>query len=889
VRFCPSCGAPQDPDLTQAITPDSPTVTAGSTRSTWNSGTGEQAARFVAGDVINHRYRVSDMLGKGGMGEVYRAEDLKLGQPVALKFLPPGLENNPDLLQRFLNEVRTARQVTHPNVCRVYDVDEHAGQHFLSMEYVDGEDLASALRRFGRLPTERAVEVARQICAGLAAAHDQGILHRDLKPANVMIDGKGRVKLTDFGLAGLADRIGKDDVRAGTPAYMSPEQITGQDVSVRSDIYALGLVLYELFTGQQAYKADTVADYRNLHTQSLPSHPTAVLPELDPVIERAIMRCLQKAPEDRPASALAVAAALPGGDPLQAALAAGETPSPELVAQAGQRDGLAGYKAWGLALVAILLLAGGTHWAGRMSVVNFVPLDKSPAVLMDRARDIVGQFGYVEEVYTHPADRAWGFLVWGDVITEVSQADSSAHPWDQLRERPDAMGFWYRQSPRLLSPEPVGGPALVRANVTLTNPMPSNAGEVLIVLDVNGRLRRFEVLPKRFSTRDPAEPDWSGLFTLAELDTARFRPVPPRYQRFMSPDIRRAWVGTRALQPDLEIRVEAGAFEGRPVLFNVATSASLASLGNEPSLLTRSTADWLQNTLTPLLILTVVIFAIRMSRRNQEQSRADVRGAVRFAAIVFFLSCLADGLGSHTLFSPDWADEIWPIFAGAVFVSMAAWGLYTAAEPLGRRIWPTMFISSSRLLSRSKVQWRDPLIGQSVLIGLIAAGLDFLVRGPVQWNLVAMLTDSAPILPWFNLSLLDGQRAALAHILDLGLMLSFIFIHIMALVLFEFLFKRRVVTIILSLLLWTMLAGPGNLPAFGLGLLSSAIMMVVLLRWGVVAFAMGRIALALAWTAKPADWTSWYSQGSVLIVVALALLAVYGAWAAQGQKSPAQG
>ena len=192
------------------------------------------SGRFVPGQMIGGRYRVVGLLGTGGMGEVYRADDLKLGQPVALKFLPAALERNPDRLERFLNEVRTARQIAHPNVCRVYDVGEADGQHFLSMEYVDGEDLSTLLRRIGYIPTDKVVQIARQLCAGLAAAHAQGFLHRDLKPANVMLDGHGRVRITDFGLAGLAESFRGAEIRAGTPAYMSPEQISGESVSVRS-------------------------------------------------------------------------------------------------------------------------------------------------------------------------------------------------------------------------------------------------------------------------------------------------------------------------------------------------------------------------------------------------------------------------------------------------------------------------------------------------------------------------------------------------------------------------------------------------------------------------------------------------------------------------------
>jgi serine/threonine protein kinase len=168
------------------------------------------------------------------MGEVYRAVDLKLNQAVALKFLPTSMAYNPRLLERFHGEVRIARQVSHPNVCRVYDLGEIEGSPYISMEYVDGEDLGSLLRRIGRLPGDKAVEIARKLCAGLAAAHAKGILHRGLKPANVMIDGRGQVLIMDFGLAALADQVDGAEVRNGTPAYMAPEQLAGREVTERS-------------------------------------------------------------------------------------------------------------------------------------------------------------------------------------------------------------------------------------------------------------------------------------------------------------------------------------------------------------------------------------------------------------------------------------------------------------------------------------------------------------------------------------------------------------------------------------------------------------------------------------------------------------------------------
>ena len=157
--------------------------------------------RFLPGTKVADRYRIVSLLGRGGMGEVYRADDLRLGQTVALKFLPPELAKDAKRLEYFHNEVRLARQISHPNICRVYDIGEVDGQHFISMEYIDGEDLKTLLHRIGRLPNDKGVQIAQQICAGLAAAHRRSVLHRDLKPANIMIDSHGHARITDFGLA----------------------------------------------------------------------------------------------------------------------------------------------------------------------------------------------------------------------------------------------------------------------------------------------------------------------------------------------------------------------------------------------------------------------------------------------------------------------------------------------------------------------------------------------------------------------------------------------------------------------------------------------------------------------------------------------------------------
>ncbi|MBM3789472.1 MAG: hypothetical protein FJW35_03870, partial [Acidobacteria bacterium] len=354
-RFCLSCGAPIGP-LSQmpAATADLPAATAEAAAAPMiTSPVGRLISSgsipvggFTPGMVLADRYRIIGLLGRGGMGEVYRADDLKLGQPVALKFLPKALADDPVRRERFYAEVRIARQVSHPNICRVYDIGELDGRHFLTMEYIDGEDLASLLKRIGRLPQGKALEVAKRLCAGLAAAHDKGVLHRDLKPANVMIDGRGRVRITDFGLAVAEEEAVPSADVSGTPAYMAPEQFAGKGSSARSDIYALGLVLYEVYTGRKAFVAPTLAELRAMKESATPTAPSEIARDMDPVIERVILRCMEKDPRQRPASVAQVVAALPGGDPLAAAIAAGETPSPEMVAASGSKEGLKPWVAW---------------------------------------------------------------------------------------------------------------------------------------------------------------------------------------------------------------------------------------------------------------------------------------------------------------------------------------------------------------------------------------------------------------------------------------------------------------------------------------------------------------------------------------------------------------
>jgi tetratricopeptide (TPR) repeat protein len=273
---------------------------------------------FAPGTVFGGRYRMTRRIGRGGMGDVWEADDLVLQTAVALKLI----DSTDAARERIMTEVRLARQITHPAICRVFDVGEADGAIFYSMELVRGEDLAALLRRAGRLPSEKVADIARQLCAGLAAAHAHGILHRDLKPANVLIDEDGLVRITDFGIAITRADAGLH-MQTGTPRYMAPEQRTeGTLLSEQTDVYALGLVLYELLVGPDIFSRVAAAG-------ALPK-PSTLVPAIDPQLERVVSQALARDPAKRPSSAAEMAAGLPdlggGGDIAGAAIGWRTTP-----------------------------------------------------------------------------------------------------------------------------------------------------------------------------------------------------------------------------------------------------------------------------------------------------------------------------------------------------------------------------------------------------------------------------------------------------------------------------------------------------------------------------------------------------------------------------------
>jgi serine/threonine-protein kinase len=651
-------------------------------------------ARFVPGHIFASRYRIVSLLGRGAMGEVYRADDLKLAQPVALKLLSVGGARSGPRVKRFMTEARLARTIAHPNVCRVYDIGEADSWWYVSMEFVDGETLESLLRRIGRLPDEKALDIARQICAGLAAAHDRGVLHRDLKPANVMVDGRGRARVLDFGLAIPSGEWKMGEI-AGTPAYMAPEQIAGDQSTERTDLFALGLVLYELHVGQRLLPVRTFEERERVDFDAILA---TTMPAVPRAIERIIRSCLEEQPGKRPASAVALAALLPGGDPLATAVAEGIVPSPEMVAAAGPKGALHPVHGWML-LGAILI--GMLALATQAGILTVMPseLPKPPAVLADRARSLLAGLGS-----DRVEDSAFWFAIDHSLLEPTASRQASAAP---DRER-TTVTFVYRQSPQRLVPRNIF------RLVTNDDPPADALGTATVTLDPLGRLVSLSRVVAHDSVGAPGASinSWTALFKEAGLDEREFAAVDPGHNPPVPHDSRFAW--DRSSPRRGHPHVTAATLDGRVVQFDVAGTAPAPDTSKD-SLATGSRA-----TETALWTAIVLLFmgATALARRNTRLGQGDRRGAKRLSIFVIWVAVLSGMLRAHHV--PIAIEEVVFLFGIAGWAMVwggLTWMMYVGLEPYVRRVWPRSLISWTRLLSG---RLRDPLVGRDVLIGMVA-------------------------------------------------------------------------------------------------------------------------------------------------------------------------
>jgi serine/threonine-protein kinase len=836
--------------------------------------------RFTPGSIIAERYRIVALLGRGGMGEVYRAEDLKLTQVVAIKFLPVAISQDPSGLQRFHSEVRIARQISHPNVCRVFDIGDAEGVPFLTMEYVDGEDLSSLVRRIGRLPQDKAAEVSRQICAGLAAAHDRGIVHRDLKPANVMLDGAGKVRITDFGLAGIAANIQGAEVRAGTPAYMAPEQLSGKEVTSRSDIYSLGLVMYEILTGKRVYDANTMPELIKAREEGTVTNPSTLVKDLDPLLERVILRCLDKDPAKRPATALQASAALPGGDPLAAALAAGETPSPEMVAAAGESEGIQPKFAIALIAAVLVLLVVITYLGIRENGLKTIRLQNSAEVLTHQAQEIAADLGYAKV----PKDSASGYSYDYSFLEYLEHKEKPGSAWTRvLGERAPLLYFWYRQSPEELVPNGFSSPSLTPGVVTLTDPPPTFSGMLSMRLDPLGRLLEFQAIPPEkedHPTPVPAEaPDWQPLFFAAGLNISNFHVATPVWNSLAVSDTRSAWDGTWP-NTSRPLHVEAASFRNKYVYFML--SGPWTTPSRMPAT-EQNSSQKASNIFGVFFVTLLVAGAIWLAYRNYSRGKGDRRGAWRMAATAFLLGLLLFLLKAHLSFSDETLFLLLLAASTALFIAAFLWTLYVALEPYVRSKWPQTIVSWSRLLS-GKI--RDPLVGRDVLMGTLL-GLIWVFVYFVGY-LFDIRVGERPLLA--TPEILEGTRAAISmwfgNILG-GLLGVLIFFFV--LVFLRVVVRNAWVSAALFVILFALpkiLASTHRLIDGPIWVLIYMIAAFAVVRFGLIVLATATFtANVLLNVPYTLDTSDWYAPASILVVLSFVALAVWGFFAAlAGQK-----
>jgi serine/threonine-protein kinase len=680
-------------------------------------------------------------------------------------------------------------------------------------------------------------------------------VHRDLKPANVMVDSNGQVFITDFGLAATARELQHTQLRSGTPAYMAPEQLEGREVTVRSDLYTLGLVLYEMFTGRPPFA------HRRTPTDR-PPRIDSVVKDLDVAVVRAIERCIELAPRDRPSSALAIAALLPGGNPLAEALAAGVTPSPQMVAAAHSSEALS-VRAAVLALVFVLVgLLAVIVLGSRVSFLHVTPLPYPPQVLEQKARELIASVGYTMP----PRDRHWS-LFWNGLYQEYAeqQVPVAEYRAQLAVGQPSLVSFRYRQSAQYLLFFDPAADVIDEGDPPLRVP-----GDVFLSLDPHGRLRHIEVVvpADSYAQRSEQPFEWNRLFAMAGIDPNRFALVEPDWIPPVTFDTRVAWTGTLAHSPSVPMRVEAAAWRGQPVYFRLTIDEQHATLRVWYG--PYAGVSWLFM-FAPWI---VGAGAMLVARRNHKAGRTDLRGATRLGAGVCGCSLLSWLFTAHHVPTGEYLPSVFRALSGALMVGAFGAVLYMAVEPFVRRRWPESLISWTRVLSG---RIRDPLVGGHLLVGtawgvgltlwsmlkiatLLHQGLvwrqDWRTLGGLGWIISSMLWDW---LVWF----------AVVKVLAVCVLLLF------AKVLLRRDWLAFVAVVLLANAL-TIVERPGLLIQIAFEVPAAAAAVWLLIRWGVLPMMVA--SFIAEWTIRTpltVNLAAWYSGPTLFVVATVLAVAVW--------------
>ncbi|HSE26494.1 MAG TPA: protein kinase, partial [Pyrinomonadaceae bacterium] len=690
----------------------------------------------------------------------------------------------------------------------------------------------------------------------------------------------------------------------------APEQLEGKNVTIRSDIYSLGLVLYEVFTGKKAFDAPTIGQLLDLRrSDTTPTTPSSLVQNIDPLVERVILRCLEKDPDRRPASALQVAASLPGGDPLAAALAAGETPSPEMVAATPKEGVLRPSVA--LALLASIIIGFVLIiWlSGKVDLHRRVPFEKSSEALRERASAIVNRLGYTDP----PADRAYGFNTSNDYFRYVLDHDSSPTRWNQLSTgRPAALYFWYRQSPRYLAPV---NPNYVRA--TPDDPPLIVSGMVNVSLDTLGRLIKFEAVPPQVDqaevpsptsnvqspvstpsgsegvTQVPTQvpsptstlqgkkfaipPNWALLFEEAGLDLASFTQTEPKWLPLTNSDNRAAWEGNLPSQTQIPIRVEAASYHGKPVYFHIVGAWTRPERMQEFQL---RPGQKVIGVFVIVLILSFMIVGVLLARKNLRDGRGDRKGAMRLAIFSFSALMINWVFLAHHFPGFDEFSLLIPAVMSALFVATLLWFIYMSLEPYIRRWWPHRIVAWSRLLAGD---FRDPLVGRDILIGSV-----FGVAIQVVLYLAYLAPGGWGISPTGDptLSTLLGLRESVGWFFDPGtifLGLSYLFLLLLLYLLCR---RKEWLSSLAAWLLPTVVFGLGArnhvIGTLVAGLIF-ALTLVVTMRFGLLAM-VACLFFSFLFNFYPmtADFSVWYAGSTIFGLCAGLAVVVYSFYISLG-------
>jgi serine/threonine-protein kinase len=605
--------------------------------------------------------------------------------------------------------------------------------------------------------------------------------------------------------------------------------------------------------------------------------PSTLVTSLDESIDRAIVRCLEPDPARRSQSALAVAAALPGGDPLAAALAAGETPSPEMVAAAGEGAGLTPVVAWSLLIGTAVGLVASLMFALKTGPFDTVPMELSPDVLTHKAREVITSLGYD----TRPRDEAIGFRLDVPFVDYVSKNDKAPADWHQiLTQRPSIVTFWYRRSDEALWSTEFHTDLLTPGIVDQVDPPETTSGMMLVELDHAGRLQNFVTIPPQRLEKPAiaATVDWAPLFQMAGLDLSKFQATDPLWTYLAASDTRLAWTG---VWPDSgrPLRIEAAAFGGKPVAF------TLLGPWRQPWRMPNQSLDAGTSTLQFWLLLIIAAFTIGaagiLARRNIHDGRGDRKGAAKLGGATGVTLMVLWLCRQHAVADFSVAAQFFVAMTTATAYGVLMWTIYLALEPFVRRRWPQVLVSWTNLLTGRA---SDPVVGRDVLIG-VAMGVFF----SILFRFVAMQVPEAKVAFAGSMDVMTSFRGTIGEVFQEGfyafrnVLFYFFLLFVLRVVL-----RRPVLAVVAFTAFFTafnMLTNTNPYIGAALGLLYFGTASIVVWRWGLLSMVAGSLVSSLLFDMVVSkDLSAWYVANSALLLAVVVGLAGWSFYSATGRK-----